>query len=295
MDRLQAELLLDAKSTLGEGPAWLEVSQILYWVDIIGKSINSYDAQTGRHENYPVGDSVGALAPCRNGGLILALRKGLARYTPGGKQPQYILEVEKDLPDNRFNDGKCDPAGRFWAGTMGPAISGSLYRIDPSLKITRMVDGIKTSNGLAWNTGINKFYYIDTPTRRVDAFDYDKATGEIANRQPCIHIPVEDGFPDGMTIDREGMLWIAHWQGWAVYRYNPLTGEKLLKVELPAAKITSCVFGGKNLDTLHITSARAGLTENELKAQPLAGGLFIYKTQTQGWPVDEFDDATAIA
>ena len=136
--------------------------------------------------------------------------------------------------------------------------------------------------------GDRKPQIIDTPTQRVDAFDYDDSTGEIANRKTAINIPESDGLPDGMTIDREGMLWIAHWDGWAIYRYNPDTGEKLLKVKVPAARPTSCVFGGENLDILYITSARVGLSEEELNNQPLAGGLFKYQTQTQGWPTDEF-------
>ncbi len=288
MNTAKAELLLDCRSNLGEGPMWHESSQSLYWVDINAGSIHRYDPQTEILTIHPVGDQVGALAPCRSGGLILAMRKAIARYTPGGDQPQYLLEVEKDLPDNRFNDGKCDPAGRFWAGTLGPEKTGSLYRIDPSLQLTKVVPGITISNGLAWNTEINRFYYIDTPTQQVDVFDYEHSTGEVTNRRLCFKIPAEDGFPDGMTIDREGMLWIAQWGSWAVYRYNPKTGEKLLKVEVPTAKTTSCVFGGENLDTLFITSARTGMSDDELKTQPLAGGVFTYKTQTQGWPVDEF-------
>lgn len=290
MNTVEAELVYDAKALLGEGPAWHDSSGKLYWVDIEKGCALRYDPNTGDGETFPVGDKIGALAPCRSGGLILGLRKGIARFTPEEGEIHPIVEVEADLPANRFNDGKCDPSGRFWIGSMGQNRTGALYRVNSSMKVEKILSGITISNGLAWNTDKKKFYYIDSPTNRVDVFDYCDSTGEIANRRTCITVAEADGMPDGMSIDREGMLWIAHWGGWGITRYNPDTGEKLMRVKVPASNTTSCVFGGENLDILYITSARVGLSEKELHDQPLAGGLFKYDTQTQGWPTDEFAD-----
>ncbi len=173
METVQAELVIEAKDILGEGPAWHGKNRKLYWVDINRGYVHRYDPNTGTEETFEVGDKVATLAPCRSGGLILGLRKRIARYTPGEDKIHDLMEVEADLPANRFNDGKCDPAGRFWIGSMGPEKTGNLYRVDYSLKLEKVLSGITTSNGLAWNTVKKKFYYIDTPTRRVDIFDFN--------------------------------------------------------------------------------------------------------------------------
>src|SRR5690606_19311707 len=188
-----------------------------------------------------------------------------------------IGDPEKGLPDNRFNDGKCDSRGRFWAGSLHEegGNEAALYMLDGSGSIAKKIDQVSCSNGLAWSLDDRTFYYIDTPTRQVVAYDFEIATGELSNRRVVINVDPSDGLPDGMTIDAEGMLWVALWGGWKVIRWNPHTKEKLLEIKLPVSQVTSCTFGGKNLKDLYITSAKIGLTPNELAVQPHAGALFV--------------------
>jgi sugar lactone lactonase YvrE len=203
-----------------------------------------------------------------------------------------LANPESHIPGNRFNDGKCGPDGRFWAGTMSHTDEpgkGSFYAFDTDHSVSKKISNVSISNGMAWSADHKTFYYIDTPTFTVAAYDFDKNTAEIGNKRVVITIPKEDGSPDGMTIDSEGMLWIAHWDGWQITRWNPDTGKKLLSIPLPAARITSCAFGGDNLEDLYITSARAWLTNDQLAEQPLAGSLFVIKnTGYKGLPAFEF-------
>jgi sugar lactone lactonase YvrE len=159
----------------------------------------------------------------------------------------------------------------------GPNPPGKLYRLDADGSMHVMLRGVSTSNGIAWSLDRRTLYYIDTPLLRVDAFDYDDATGAIANRRTVITVPPGIGRPDGSTLDAEGMLWVARWEGWGVTRWNPRTGELLQSIRLPVARVTSCAFGGPGLDTLYVTTARNGLTPEQLAAQPFAGGLFQMK------------------
>lgn len=281
------ELVLDAKAQLGEGAIWHSQKQVLYWVDIDGGFVHIYDPVTNRNRSVSTGQPVGTVVPRASGGVMVALRDGFAALNleTGALTP--ITDPESHLPDNRFNDGKCDPAGRFWAGTMGKA-GGSLYRLDPDLTVRKMFGGVRTSNGIAWSLGQKTMYYIDTPTQEVAAFDYDYATGEIGNRRVAIKVPAENGHPDGSTLDAEGHLWVAHWDGWNVTCYDPARGVGLRTIKLPVSRITSCAFGGSDLSTLYITSARVGLDEAALAAQPLAGGLFKVDAGVRGIPAPEF-------
>lgn len=281
------ELVLDAKAQLGEGAIWHSQKQVLYWVDIDGGFVHIYDPVTNRDRSVSTGQPVGTVVPRASGGVMVALRDGFAALNleTGALTP--ITDPESHLPDNRFNDGKCDPAGRFWAGTMGKA-GGSVYRLDPDLTVRKMFGGVRTSNGIAWSLGQKTMYYIDTPTQEVAAFDYDYATGEIGNRRVAVKVPVENGHPDGSTLDAEGHLWVAHWDGWNVTCYDPARGVGLRTIKLPASRITSCAFGGPDLSTLYITSARVGLDEAALAAQPLAGGLFKVDAGVRGIPAPEF-------
>jgi sugar lactone lactonase YvrE len=273
------ELVLDAQALLGEGAIWNAALQCLHWVDIEAHRVFTFDPATGGNRACNVGQKVGTVVPRRAGGLMLALHEGFAALDLETARVQLLPRPpEHDPALARFNDGKCDPAGRFWAGTMvlqkGPNPPGKLYRLDPDGSMHVMVRGVSTSNGLAWSRDRRTLYYIDTPLLRVEAFDYDDATGAIANRRTVITIPPGIGRPDGSTLDAEGMLWIAMWEGWSVTRWNPHTGVMLQSIRLPVARVTSCAFGGRNLDTLYLTSARLGLTGRQLAAQPLAGGLF---------------------
>jgi sugar lactone lactonase YvrE len=281
---MNAKLLLDAKATLGEGPAWDAKTQTLYWVDILEKRIYA-----GTEFLAQLDDLIGCLAPRKNGNLILGTRLGFADLEPASVQLTFLTSLD-ELPTNRVNDGKCDPAGRFLAGSMDmdeKDPNGALYSFDGK-QITRLLDGITISNGLAWSVDHKIFYYIDTPTREVKAFDYDITTGHIANPRVAIHIHKSLGWPDGMTSDTDGNLWIAMWGGAQVTKWNPNTGKLLEQIPVPALQTSSCVFGGKDMNELYITSARKGMSEAGLKQYPLSGGLFKVETKVTGMPTFEF-------
>jgi sugar lactone lactonase YvrE len=278
-------------STLAEGPLWDHETQTLYWVDILGKRIHRYDTKTGSTESLELDQYVGAVVPHASGGLVAAMQHGFYRIDFASGRVEPLVDPERDKPENRFNDGKCDPAGRFWAGTMSlteqPG-AGALYRLDRDGTVRKMIDGVSISNGLAWSPDRKTMYFIDTPTRCVSAFDYDLETGEIANRRAVVRIPEEEGYPDGMCIDAEGKLWIAHWEGWQVGRWDPDTGEKLLSVRVPAAQVSSCAFGGPDFRQLFITTARENMSPEELERQPEAGGVFTVRVDVPGVPADKY-------
>jgi len=204
---------------------------------------------------------------------------------------RFILNPEPHLPGNRFNDGKCDPAGRFLAGTMDDnerLPSGSLYSLSPDGKLKTLLRGTRISNGLAWSTDYRTFYHIDTPTRTVMAYDYDLASGEIANPRAAVAIPAGMGWPDGMTSDAEGMLWVALWGGAKLTRWDPATGRLETEIPFPAYNVSCCTFGGPDLDDLYVTTARKGMSAEQLAKYPLSGGLFRIHTKWQGMPTFEF-------
>ena len=280
MEQFQPQPLIDYRCELGEGPVWDARNNRLLWVDILKGDIHQYYFDTKEHRIFNAGEMVGAIALRKTGTLIAALQNGFANIDLERKTVQRLVNPEADLPNNRFNDGKCDPNGRFWAGTMSlrdEPNAGALYAIDKDHRVTVKISNVSISNGLAWSNDGNTFYYIDTPSFQVMAYDYDAANGEISNGRVAIEIPKDYGDPDGMTIDSEGMLWIAHWDGWQVTRWNPEGGLLLTQIRLPVARVTSCVFGGNGLNDLFITSAKTGLSEQQLAEQPLAGSTFILK------------------
>ncbi len=285
---MQTELLLDAQATLGEGPAWDAKTQTLYWVDILAKRIHAF--KDGRHDFLQLDEYVGCLAPRRDGGLIATLHASFVALSGRGHQPTFLASVTEPAA-NRFNDGKCDPAGRLLAGTMDMGEtnpSGNLYSLETGKQPRKLLDGIRISNGLTWSPDYKIFYHIDTPTRQVRAFDYDLDTGDLSNPRLAVEIPSEMGWPDGMTSDMEGRLWIALWGGARVSRWNPATGKLEAEVSVPALQTSSCVFGGARRDILFVTSARVGMNESALAQYPLSGGVFQIQTQTEGMPTFEF-------
>ncbi|WP_219835487.1 SMP-30/gluconolactonase/LRE family protein [Paenibacillus sp. R14(2021)] len=288
-----AELLLDSKAILAEGPHWNARQNRLYWVDIQGLSFGHLDTATGSNEQFNMGKTVGAVVCDAEDDEVvyLATRDGFERFDCRTSTLTAIVDPESDKPGNRFNDGKCDSAGRYWAGTMQDVeanVTGALYVLDNDLSCRKAYDGVGVSNGIAWNEDETTMYYIDSMKGTVRAFDYDAAAGDIANPRVIIDFREEEGAPDGMTIDAEGMLWIAHWGGWQVSRWNPATGKKLEAVYVPAAKATSCVFGGEDLGTLYITTASIGISPAELQEQPHAGGIFMYRPGVGGTPTHAF-------
>ena len=285
------ELLVDAHAQVGEGPLWDEEQQVLYWVDILSSLLYIYDPATGENRALDVGRHVGTVVTRASGGLMLAVREGFASFDLETQELTLIANPEAHITGNRFNDGKCDPAGRFWAGTMAyenPTNQGSLYRLDTDLSVHKIFGDVAISNGIIWSLDHTTMYYIDTLRKNVRAFDYADDTGDISNERVIINVPEEIGMPDGMAIDSEGMLWVAHYGGSCVSRWNPNTAQLLLKIDLPVTQVTACAFGGPNLDTLFITSAAQELDAAELERQPLAGGLFSIKTPYQGVPSFRF-------
>ncbi len=285
------ELVLDARARLGEGAIWDSRRQRLYWVDIEPGRLHVFDPGTGADVEFEVGEMVGTVVPRKNGGVMLALQQGFAAFDLQTGELSRRCDPEAHLPRNRFNDGKCDPAGRFWAGTISldrePG-AASLYCMDIDGSVRTMLQGVTNSNGLAWSLDGTAMYYIDTPTRCVTQFDYDLRSGRIANPRSVITVPADEGKPDGMTIDSEGMLWIALWGGGCVGRWDPRTGTRLATVRVPATRVTSCAFGGESLDDLYITTARTGLSDSELADQPHAGGLFRTRPGVTGVAAFEF-------
>jgi len=281
------ELVLDAKARLGEGAVWDARRHLLYWVDIEGHEVHAFDPATGRDRAFALGDSVGTVVPRARGGVALTLGRAFAALDLETRRVSVLAEPEEEKVrlGNRFNDGKCDPRGRFWAGTMAlseaPA-AGGLYRLDPDGNVRRMLEGVSISNGIVWSPGADLMYYIDTPTREVAVFDYDDATGAIANRRVAVRIPKRHGWPDGMTMDAEGTLWIAEWDGGCVSRWDPARGKLLRRIALPVSRVTSCAFGGPGLDELYVTTAWSRLEPARRRAQPLAGGLFRVDAGVKG-------------
>lgn len=281
---MNVELVFDGKATLGEGPGWDDKTQTLYWVDIIQKKIYA-----GIEVLAELDDFIGCLAPCTNGHLILGKRASFVDFDPVTSR-QTLLFALNEPATNRLNDGKCDPGGRFIAGTMDmneKDPTGSVYSFDGTSTRTLLRD-VTISNGLAWSLDHKTFYHIDTPTREVKAFDYDLTSGEISNPRTAIRVPESLGWPDGMTSDTEGNLWIALWGGAAVSRWNPDTGQLLEQIQVPALHTSSCVFGGRDRNELYITSARKNMSEADLQKYPLSGGLFRVETKLEGMPTFEF-------
>lgn len=277
----RVELVVAAGARLGEGPVWDARTGRLVWIDILAKRIYLTDVQTGESEVVETPLHVGAIVPRAAGGFVAALQDGF--WVIGNGDPLLLTRIPEARAGLRFNDGKCDPVGRFWAGTMAydeSPSAGALYRLGPDARATLMLDGVTISNGLAWSVDGHTMYLIDTPTQRIDAFSFTPSTGEIDDRRPLVHISPEFGAPDGMTIDAEGGLWVALWGGAAVHRY--LHGRLDRVIKLPVTQPTSCTFGGENLDELFVTSASEGLSAEARSAQPLAGAIFRLRPGVRG-------------
>jgi len=279
-DNKDVSVVLPYTCQLGEGPVWDTKNNAIIWLDILADTIHRYNPATQQHTTFKTGQMPGSIVLRKSGGIIAAMQDGFSAIDLDKETIKPIADPEANIPNNRFNDGKCDPEGRFWAGTMAlneTPHAGSLYMLGTDLSITTKIKGTSISNGLAWSMDERTLYYIDTPTMQIVAYDYDGKSGSISNKRTVITVDKKDGNPDGMTIDTEGMLWIAHWDGWQVTRRNPDTGEILQRIPVPAAKPSCCTFGGDNMNDLYITSAKDGLTDEELLQQPLAGSLFVIK------------------
>lgn len=271
---------------LGEGPIWIADLGCFFWVDIEKGNLHRYHLATEKLEirNFP--HRLAVVLEGQNGELILGLDRNLVRYDWELEEIEELCGVEEGLTLNRFNDGKVDPQGRIWIGTLSTLFTdgaGSLYRIGKDLQPKVQLNNLTISNGMAWTADQQTFYFIDTPTKQIQEFAFDTESGAIEFRRIAVEIPEEMGFPDGMCLDREGMLWVAHYKGSGVYRWNPATGELLEKIELPVPHGTSCCFGGENLDLMLITTAQENLSPEEISRYPQSGDVFLVKTNTKGY------------
>jgi sugar lactone lactonase YvrE len=288
MRAITAELVLDAGADVGEGPVWDAATGGLIWVDITSSVVHVWYPD-GRWRSWQVPEHVGAAVPRAAGGMMLAVRSGFASLADDGSV-RVVAMVEADDAGTRMNDGKCDPQGRFWAGTMAYAETpgaGSLYRLDPDGAVHQVLTGLTISNGLGWSPDGTVMYYIDTASGGVDTFRFDAAAGAITGRRRLITVDPADGSPDGMTVDDEGCLWVALWGGGAVRRYRP-DGTLDAVVPLPASQVTSCAFGGQDGGDLYITTAACGLSPRQRDAQSHAGGLFRCRPGVTGPPTTPF-------
>jgi sugar lactone lactonase YvrE len=286
---IKAEIVLDAKAKLGEGSIWHPKENRLYWVDIEGKSLHIYNPVTNKDKEFALGSRVGTVVPIESGGALVALQSGIHKIDTKTGKLTFISNPLPDTANLRFNDGKCDPAGRFWVGTItldSRRKGAVLWRMDKDRSIHLVLDSVSISNGIVWTADRKTMYYNDTPTGTIQGFDYDNKTGEISNRRVVVRIARGGGSPDGMTIDADGNLWVALWGSGTVGKFDPRTGQLLQKIIVPAPNVSSCAFGGKNLETLYITTARAWVSEEKLKEFPLSGGLFSVKPGVNGVPAE---------
>ena len=283
----QVEHFLTIKNKLGECPLWHPEEELLYWVDIEGECFHRYSPATGKGDTVQVGQPIGCLAFRASGGLVLGLKDGLAFWNQESANIEIIDNPEAERSNARFNDGKVGPGGRFWAGTLGEDDQSRLYKLDPDGSIHIMETGIQISNGIGWSPDHKIMYYTDSTLRVIYAYDFDLDSGSISNRRDFVNVPVEDGIPDGLTVDSEGFVWSAHWDGWRLSRYDH-QGRIERIVYLPVQRPTSCTFGGRDLDQLFITSAWTGLNDTDRKEQPLAGDLFMVQTDVKGQKENKF-------
>jgi sugar lactone lactonase YvrE/DNA-binding IclR family transcriptional regulator len=269
---------------LAEGPHWSVPEQRLHWVDILAPSIVSGNPADGTRSSFPMPELVGCVVPRQKGGFIAATETGIKIVQDGVVST--IATPEADMPGNRFNDGKCDRRGRFWTGSLAINTApgkGSLWRCDVDGSVQRMDSGFHIANGLGWSPDDKVFYFTDSAKRVIYAYDFDLARGEIANRRVFANIPESTGTPDGLTVDSEGFVWSAQWDGWCITRYDP-EGRVERVINLPVPRPTSCTFGGPDMKTLFVTTARIRLSAQQLAEAPLSGSILSIAVGVAGLP-----------
>lgn len=283
----EPRVFIDEPFALGEGPFWFRDQ--LWWVDIDAGSLHCANANGGGRASQFVGRCLGAAAPVDGRTFVVALEDGLGLLDWESGSVELLGSPERNSPDNRFNDGKCDPAGRFIAGTLnrgGKAGAAALYSLSDRGEISQLFAPVTLSNGLAWSADGETLYHVDSLLRQIAAFDYDPGTGEVTNRRIVVEVPESLGLPDGMDIDEDGNLWVAHWGGAAVRCWSPETGKCIAEIPLPCSTPSSCCFGGRDGSTLFVTTARpAVMSAGE---ERWAGRIYSVALPTRGFPARVF-------
>jgi sugar lactone lactonase YvrE len=290
--RVGAEAIVaDCGNELGETPVWDEAAGLLHWVDIFAGVVWSLDPASGEVRHFEHGTVVGSVVPRERGGLVLAAGRALVATDLDGDGAETLVEVEPDRPENRFNDCRVDPAGRFFGGTKvnDPDVEGrgALYRIDPDLSPTVAIADTGIANGIGWSPDGATLYFIDSPLQRIDAYEFDPATGDLGARRTVATIDPDDGLPDGLTVDAEGGIWVALANGWKVRRYAP-DGRIDEELGMPVRNPTCPGFGGEGLKTLYLTSAHLRSDPTYADESPLAGALFGLDVGVAGLPEPAF-------
>lgn len=303
---IEVDVALNIPADLGESPCWSPRSSTLLWVDIFRGELHSFDPAAGIDRHMDVGQPLGMAAQRASGGIVCAVRDGIGFADLDSGFFELAAPLERDTPANRMNDGACDQTGRLWAGTMATDLSperGTLYRIESSpsqgrvttplqargtvLTIAPAVNGLSISNGLGWSPDNRTMYLVDSPTQRVDAFSFDVTSGDLSDRRAFCRTPAGQSTPDGLAVDAAGGVWLALWDGGAVLHYDA-DGALVDAIEVPAVRVTSVAFGGPNLNQLFITTARTGLTAEQLKREPHSGSIFVAEPGVEGLPQFEF-------
>ncbi len=275
---------------LGEGALWCPREQVLWWFDVSSVILWRFAPASGRVEHWPLPKRAGSFALRKDRGLLFAFQKGFATLEVAGGEFTW-----RDVPgiafgDERFNDGKVDRGGRFWAGTLDRTVSsaiGQLYRLDTDYRVTVMDRGFTVSNGIGWSPDDRVMYFTDTTARRIYRYDFDVASGQVSNRRVFVEAEPGHGGPDGMTVDAQGYVWSAQFDRWCIHRYAP-DGSLDRSIRMPVQRPTTCMFGGPDLATLYVTSARVGLAADADVAQPQAGNVFALDPGVRGLPESRF-------
>ncbi|GLV54224.1 gluconolactonase [Dictyobacter sp. S3.2.2.5] len=281
----EIEVVLASADQLGESPLWSIDEQTLYWVDDVQGIIHRLRPATGSHETFTTGIYIGMIALRQSGGLALTTRTGFAIWEPGISEPRPLAQPEQGKPHMTFNDGAVDCAGHLWSGSMNqnelPPPVGTLYRLDPGGTVTPMLAPVGLPNGIGWSPDNRVMYFTDSLLRTIFAFDFDPDGGTITNQRVFVHDSRGSTIPDGLTVDAEGYVWSACWGTGQIVRYTP-SGAVDSVLQLPVPNVTSCIFGGLDLNELYITTAREGLSHEQQQQYPLSGALFRLKTTTRG-------------
>jgi len=277
---MELELIADYACETGEGPLWHPTEQRLYWTDIPAGKLFRYDPKTGHHEQFYSGEVVGGFTFQDDGALLLFMAQGSVKIWRDGALETIVEEIPEER-DSRFNDVFADPAGRVYCGTMGTATrKGRLYRLDPDRTLTVMLEGIGVSNGMGLTLDRKQMYYTDSLARQIYLFDYDQATGALSNQRVFADCNDEPSLPDGMTVDAQGNVWSARWDGYCLVQYAP-DGAELQRIQFPAKKVSSVIFGGPDYKDMYVTTAGGNdKTENGATA----GALYRLRLGIQGLP-----------